>query len=140
MRAKEFGAAHLRGRCHGTPFSDGFKFPHHSAFMPSSLLTSISIAVSSFTLSSDQFLFFPLLGSSVGHFKRVRPAWSGTRGLPGPSGPLPELVRGTLDMATSPANPLLSSSQDVTCSGRGAPGLRSLGRWATENRSYPKGL
>lgn len=36
MRVKEFGAAHLEGRCHGTLLCDSFKFPHHSGFMPSS--------------------------------------------------------------------------------------------------------
>lgn len=86
--------------------------------LPGSLLTSISIAVSSFTLSSDQFrlslLLSPMmLGPCVALLQeglsRVRLAWSWTGGfgftlpsrltsggkVPRSTGPWPELVRRT---------------------------------------------
>lgn len=66
MGAKESGSCSPQGGGHGAPplGRDGFKFPSIQDSCPvlsSSHLTSIAIAVSSFTLSSDQFLPSPLL-------------------------------------------------------------------------------
>lgn len=136
------------------PLCDGFKFPHHSGFMPSSSefpsdlhihssfefhpkLRSVSILPSTFTNDSVTL--------SVGLLS------GGTSEVSGLHGVGQEAFQDDLGLCLSwseglwilpppPTNPLLSSSQDITCSGRGAPGLRSLGKWAIENRSYPKGL
>ncbi|CAK6444995.1 unnamed protein product [Pipistrellus nathusii] len=122
------------------PLCVSFKFPHHSGFMPSSFefpsdlhihssfefrpkLRSVSILPSAFTDSvtlSVGLLSGALLKSQASVELDKRP--------PGNPGLCLSWSEGLWTSPPSPTNPLLSSSPDVTCSGRGAPGLRSWGK------------
>lgn len=145
--ASLMGAAHIRGRCHGTPplGCDGFTFPHPSfrihAPFPSDLHTHSSFRFHP-KLRSDSTLPSALTNDSVtlsaGHFQRVRPAWSWTQGCPLRAGPWPELARGSQHSHLPQPAPCFVPPQMELI-----PGGKHLAKavWGGgPQRSQPKGL